>query len=125
MREEDYIRKKCGSDNHFKVPEGYFEQFSTTLMQQLQKEGAMSTPKVASTRSKLLTFSRYAAAAIVCGALFAGTLFYFTSYTDETIAQQVAPAEESYSWDDTYTEDALDYAMVSNHEIVQYLSEAY
>jgi hypothetical protein len=61
----------------------------------------------------------------VCGALFAGTLFYFTSYTDETIAQQVVPVEESYSWDDTYTEDALDYAMVSNHEIVQYLSEAY
>ena len=27
--------------------------------------------------------------------------------------------------EETYIEDALDYAMVSNHEIVQYLSEAY
>ena len=32
MKEEDFIRKKYGSGNPFKVPEGYFEQFTSELM---------------------------------------------------------------------------------------------
>ena len=38
MKEEDFIRKKYGSGNPFKVPEGYFEQFTSELMSKLPEK---------------------------------------------------------------------------------------
>lgn len=122
MREEDYIRRKCGSDNHFNVPEGYFEQFGTHLMQQISEQEKKNSSR---TTPLWRSIVQYSAAAVACGALFVSALSYFSSQTEETVAQQTAPIEDSYYWEDSYSEDALDYAMVSNHEIVQYLSEAY
>lgn len=40
MNEELDIIKKCGKENPFKVPEGYFENFTSNLMAQLQTEEA-------------------------------------------------------------------------------------
>ena len=35
MKEEDYILKKIGKDNHFQTPEGYFENFTSEMMSRL------------------------------------------------------------------------------------------
>ena len=35
MKEEDYILKKIGKDNHFQAPEGYFENFTSEMMSRL------------------------------------------------------------------------------------------
>ena len=32
MAKEDYLLSKCGRENPFKVPEGYFDQFTDDLM---------------------------------------------------------------------------------------------
>lgn len=43
MKEEQEIIRKCGKENPFKVPEGYFEDFTRNLMAQLpEKEEAMA-----------------------------------------------------------------------------------
>ena len=38
MKEEEFIRKKYGSGNTFKVPEGYFELFTSELMSKLPEK---------------------------------------------------------------------------------------
>ena len=38
MKEEDFIRKKCGGGNPFKTPEGYFEQFLLSLTEKEVKK---------------------------------------------------------------------------------------
>ena len=38
MKEEDFIRKKYCSGNPFKVPEEYFEQFTSELMSKLPEK---------------------------------------------------------------------------------------
>ncbi len=35
MAKEDYLLSKCGRENPFKVPEGYFDQFADDLMKRL------------------------------------------------------------------------------------------
>lgn len=35
MAKEDYLIKKCGKNQHFEVPEGYFESFSDKVMESL------------------------------------------------------------------------------------------
>lgn len=35
MKEEDNILKKVGTENAFRVPEGYFENFTSELMNRL------------------------------------------------------------------------------------------
>ena len=39
MKEEDNILKKVGTENAFRVPEGYFENFNSELMNRLTRKG--------------------------------------------------------------------------------------
>ncbi len=124
MKEEDFIRKKCGGGNPFKTPEGYFEQFTANLMDKLpEKEG---TPFRQPARFAWRKAAWYAAAATVCGAMFLGA-FQLRSvrHAHQQITPVTALATESENLDDAYINDALDYAMVSNEEIVLYLTDTY
>ena len=38
MKEEDELLKKCGTKNPFMVPEGYFDNVSKELMNNLQEK---------------------------------------------------------------------------------------
>ena len=65
----------------------------------------------------------YAAAAVLCGAMFLGGY-----HLRHNRAPQAAPMAQTLSAteaEDTYMDDVLDYAMVSNHEIALYLTDAY
>ncbi len=44
MRGEKYIEEKVGKRNPFQVPEGYFEQFASQLMQKGRKESDSKKP---------------------------------------------------------------------------------
>ena len=41
MKEEQEIIRKCGKGTPFKVPEGYFEDFTRNLMAQLPEKGSL------------------------------------------------------------------------------------
>lgn len=124
MKEEDFIRKRCGTGNPFKVPEGYFERFTSELMGRLpekEKKSVLFAPSRGRTRTRM---AWYAVAAVLCGAMFLGT-FYFQSANRTRGENPVAQYGESVEAEDIYMDDVLDYAMVSNHEIAMYLTDAY
>lgn len=126
MKQEDLLRKKYGSENPFKVPEGYFEQFTARLMNALPEKQTehVLMPQACLTpmRTRVL---RYMAAASVCGIMLAGSL-YLKSVRPSSSDMAVVSEEMINDTDleDIYIEDILDYAMVSNQDIAFYLTEA-
>lgn len=122
MKEEDFIRKRCGSGNPFKVPEGYFEQFVSELMAKLPEKETKLSPTVLSHRWARMAW--FAAAAAFCGTMFLGT-YYLQSAMHPQGGSTVAQEEEETETENTYMDDMLDYAMVSNREIALCLTDVY
>lgn len=122
MKEEDFIRKKCGSNNPFKVPEGYFEQFTANMMSQLPEKPHTATV-MAPSHSRSWKAIWYAAAAVVCGAMFLGTYYIQLSHRHQSSGLPQTSFETLT--EETYMNDLLDYTMVSNYEIASYLTDAY
>ncbi len=112
MKEEDIIKQMTeGRENPFRVPDGYFEGFTSRMMSQLP---------VAEQKPKRLTYLwRYAAVLVVaCGV---GLTFLLTNRTNDNLAE----GEASEEYQEDYINDALDYALIGNTNIEIYLTEAY
>ena len=123
--EEKYLRERVGQKNHFRTPDGYFDQFATRMMAQLPEQQPVA-------RTVSITVRRwlYAAACSVL-ALAMGVSYYFlqsqSTSTDAAPMAAVAPAVSvtNEASDNSYFEDAADYVMLDNTEIYAYLSENY
>lgn len=110
--EELYLREKVGQGNPFKVPEGYFEQLTSQVMNQLPEKKA----KVVSMRIRRWL---YAAACIAAIAVL-GLTFMF----DNRVAAEQQPLTASVSAvESDYMDEAADYAMIDNAEIYACLAE--
>lgn len=125
MKEEMYLIEKVGKQNHFKVPEGYFDTLASQVMAKIDAEGAAPEipVKVKKAKTVWLRPLLYAAA---CGcALFISVASYM-SYEDKSVA---APAEKiaavQQTFDDYSFDEAADYAMFDNQDIYACLSSDY
>ena len=121
MNEEMYIQEKVGKRNPFRVPEGYFDNLTAQVMQQL--------PEQPQRRAKSV-FMRpvFYAAASVCALLVAGAAWMWHAEADSTSATPVQAQADVQSQQDAngeYLEEAADYMMLDNHEIYSYLAESY
>ena len=105
--EEQYLKERVGQENHFRVPDGYFDQFATRMMAQLPEERPVARQVSLRVRRWL-----YAAA---CVAALAVTAFSFHFHQQDD-SQQIAASE-------TYIDEAADYAMMDNSDIYQLLAE--
>ena len=119
MNEEMYIQEKVGKRNPFRVPEGYFDNLTAQVMQNLPEQPKRRTKSV---------FMRpvFYAAASVCALLVAGAAWMWQAKcetsTDTVQAQAVVqPQQQEVSGE--YMEEAVDYMMLDNHEIYAYLAE--
>lgn len=108
--EEKYIREKLGQKNPFRVPEGYFDQLTERVMEQLPERRQ---------KSRLVTLRPwfYAAACMAAVAIMGVTYHFHQSAGEQQMAEITANNTEN-----TYIEDAADYAMLDNAEIYAYLS---
>ena len=122
--DELYLKQKIGNRNPFQVPDGYFDQLTEQIMQQLpERETHVGRAHVIRMRPWLY------AAACVALALVMGVSYYFTqspatSLEGGHMAAAVQPAATE-SLANSYMDDAADYAMLDNTEIYAYLSENY
>ncbi|MCD8317549.1 MAG: hypothetical protein LUC45_01250 [Paraprevotella sp.] len=124
MKEEKFIRKKYGHSNPFKVPEGYFEHFTADLMSKLPEYSPSTAPSAPTIRLHRRRIIGYAAAAALCGCMILGASHHY--FTHRTIDKAAMSANsEAPNTEDVYMNDVLDYAMVSNEEIAQYLTDAH
>lgn len=134
MKEEDIIRQHDTGSNPFGTPDGYFEGFTSRLMERMEREGLLTTeapntePVVKVVElNPFKRFARYAAAAVVAGVCVgAGTYLY----THRNASDQLLSGDAiEMAFSDETLDEALDYEMeyglMDNNQIAYYLTEAY
>lgn len=121
MNEEGYLKSRVGQRNPFRVPDGYFGDFTSQMMDKLPCREARVVP-IRNSRMKKLRPLLYVAACI-CVAIFSLAL-YFTEMPSATDAQDceeaMAQGRTTSYW--TYEDEVIDYAMMDNTDIYAYLS---
>ena len=119
MKEACEIRKKCGTENPFSVPEGYFEDFTKRLMDQLPEH--ISIP----TETKITTWQRIKPwlymAAMFCGLVFGFKYIIGNSDSTKTVIFSDNDPKPLYS--DEYIEAVIDNSMMDDYTIYCYLTE--
>ena len=136
MKEENDIFKKCGKGNPYSVPEGYFEQFTSNLMNRLpekQEEAFPQTRKVSMmVRLKPLM---YLAASFVGLLLLIKALVLVSPTvtstkaglsTPTTVSSNVASASKSseIGYSDQELEAIVDRSKLDDYGVYQLVSDA-
>ena len=123
MKEEDNILKKVGRENSFKVPEGYFENLTSEVMNKLPEK-----EKVAFKEEHISTWTRlkplfYMAAMFIGAALIirvASSNHQPATVDDQLTANDAGTEVVS----DEYIDVALDRSMLDDYSLYVYLSDA-
>lgn len=117
MKDEMYIEERVGKRNPFRVPEGYFEQFTAQMMEQIAEE-----PKQKPRAKSIWLRPVFYAAASVCALLICAAV-WMAFPSDQPSASPVQAQAVQQDDSDAYLDAAADYMMLDNHEIYAYLSE--
>ena len=125
MKEEDTLLKKIGKEHSFKVPDGYFENLTSEVMNKLPEK-----EKVAFKEEHVSTWTRlkplfYMAAMFVGAAL----IIRVASSDHKPVADDIAVAVTAMEADTEQVSDemidvALDRAMLDDYSLYVYLSDA-
>lgn len=115
--EEKILVQRFGKQTPFKVPEGYFESFEQSLMENLPQREAKVVEMPRSRLSRLRPWSyaaAVAAAVVVMGAAYLG----LADHNDAALSA-ASPAKPANGYT---VEQVADYAMVDNTEIYALLA---
>ena len=122
MKEEDKIQKKIGTENPFRVPEGYFENLTSEVMNRLpEKEKVIVKEKVPTMWDRVKPWA-YMAAMFVGAALIirVASTDHKPAAVDEVAVTEVDTEVVS----DEMLDVALDRAMLDDYSLYVYLSDA-
>lgn len=123
MKEEDEILKKCGTENSFTVPEGYFEQFTSDLMSRLPEKDVTTFPNAAKvTMMHRIKPLLYLAAAFVGLMLIVKCMLHLTGGVPSTTVSGSEVMVTEYS--DQEIENIVDNSYLDDYAIYELVSEA-
>lgn len=132
MNEELEIIKKCGKGNPFKVPEGYFEDFASNLMAQLPTKEEM-TVEAELAEPRITPWQRIKPW-IYLAAMFIGTIVCVRVVLGEhpngaaNNVSHITASDFSLSDFEQMSDEELasvvEYTMMDNYTLYQYLSDA-
>ena len=117
MKEEDKILKKVGTENPFKVPEGYFEGFTSEMMSRLpEKENLVELRKEPTTWEKVRPWLYMAAMFI--GAALIIRVASFNHHPEDNMA-----AGEEEDTEMEYINMAVENSMMDDYALYVYLAD--
>ncbi|MDD3036775.1 hypothetical protein [Bacteroides sp.] len=121
MKEEDILLKKIGKEHSFKVPEGYFENLTSEVMNKLpEKEKVAFKEEPVSTWTRLKPLL-YMAAMFVGAALI---IRVASSDHKPTNSDVVAPEPDMEVVSDQMIDFSVEAAMMDDYSLYVYLSDA-
>lgn len=123
MKEEDILMKKLGKENPFKVPEGYFENLTSEVMNKLpEKEKVSFEEEHISIWTRVKPFL-YLAAMFVGAALIiqVASSDHKSAAVDDVAVVEMVDTE---AISDEMLDVALDRAMLDDYSLYVYLSDA-
>lgn len=110
MKEEDDILRMVGTDNAFKVPVGYFDNFVTGLMSKLPEKSDIPVKRI-TTWGKVKPWVYLAAMFI--GAALIIRIVSFTSDSHNKPAKDIA---------EQYINSTVENSRMTDYQLYQYLS---
>ena len=115
-----YLIEKCGKENPFKTPEGYFENLTRNIMEQLPEKEIQAVPET--------TFWHRIRPWIYMAAMFCGLMFGARLFLHDTETAQEESASSlqlfSSSLPDEYIDPIVDQTMMDDYTLYQYLTDA-
>ena len=119
MKEEDNLLKKVGTENPFRVPEGYFEGFTSDLMSRLPEKEKNDVRREPTTWEKVKPW-------LYMAAMFVGLMFTVRAFVGEQASSQSTDMEIGNYTEipDEYLDPIVNQTMMDDYELYQYLTEA-
>ena len=123
MTTEEQLKQQFGNSRHFTVPEGYFDNFTATMMERLEEEQEQATV-VTLNAHKHPRRPMWLAAACIVGAVLALGTWLNRQGTDPTTTEQpVALASTVTEPTNDEMEEAMDYYMIDEQDLYAMLTE--
>lgn len=116
LKELSPILMDLRSENVFTVPEGYFESFAENIVEKVKPQPA----KVVSMKRRSLSWVRYAAAAVVTGAIAVSSLQIFSGSPDAANLPDNVKASFQYK---TEADVNAGIAKLSDDDIIKFLEK--
>lgn len=123
MDNEDYISKRVGNKNPFRVPDGYFDSLAERVLARMPEVGAPAS--VGRVRRRIVSLRTLLyAAACVCVAVCGVTLYLtkLNTVTEQPMASTTTVTSISTTNSDSFVEEVADYTMMDNTDIYAYLA---
>lgn len=123
MKEEDILLKKLGKENSFKVPDGYFENLTSEVMNKLpEKEKVVFKEESVSTWTRLKPLLYMAAMFVGAALIIRVASTDHKPVTADDVAVTEVDTEVVVS--DEMIDVAVDRAMLDDYSLYVYLSDA-
>lgn len=119
MKEEDYILRKVGTENSFRVPEGYFEGLTSDIMNKLpEKEKPVFVQKEPTMWDKVKPW-------LYMAAMFAGAalIIRVASADRQPASNADYVAAEETDKEMQYINEVVDNSMLDDYSLYVYLSD--
>ena len=117
MREEENILKKVGTENPFKVPEGYFENLTSEIMAFIPEETRTKVVKMPTLWDRMKPWA-YMAAMFVGAAML---IRIGSSSNEPAITNQLALDDNELEME--YISTIVDGAMMDDYSLYMFLSD--
>ena len=118
MKEEDILLKKLGKEDSFKVPDGYFENLTSEVMNKLpEKEKVVFKEEPVSTWTRLKPL-------LYMAAMFVGAALIIRVASSDHKPAAVDEVADTEVVSDEMLDVALDRAMLDDYSLYVYLSDA-
>lgn len=122
MKEEDTLLKKIGKDNSFKVPDGYFANLTSEVMNRLPAE---ETNTIAESSVSMWTKVK---PLLYLAAMFVGAALIIRSFSVDNkpvpSADMAMGEEETEILSEEIIDYTLDRAMLDDYSLYVYLSDS-
>lgn len=120
MKEEDKLLKKIGTENPFRVPEGYFEGFTSDLMSRLPEKEKTDVYREPTTWEKVRPWL-YMAAMFIGAALIIRVASPGETVSNGQQQQQIAADESDIEME--YIRTAIENTMMDDYSLYVYLND--
>lgn len=125
-REDKFITDTFGRKQPFKVPEGYFDDFASRLMESLPEQSEETTARVVAlkpSRHKRLRPIVVAAAGVIAAVFSVGVYLHTEgSHSPAPASQATAQTKVSHAY--TAVDAMADYTMLDTDDMYAYMADA-
>lgn len=113
---EDNLKKRLGTGNPFRVPDGYFERFASDLMERLPEKESVETARKPTTWEKVRPL-------LYMAAMFVGAMLLIRVAASHYTPAGDSVQDEEVDMEMEYIDMAMESSMLDDYSLYVYLTE--